>query len=133
MDTQPFHVNTIEPTCKKILVRLEVADKGKDKNTIIGDLRTSNISQEGIAQKALDRKTNKSGGTGGQVQPSSRAKLLDSSIVDGPAPARGRSDAQTDSPADSARQSAHTQGRQPSHKEKRGHKGKANMTHMVGW
>jgi hypothetical protein len=49
------------------LVRPEVADKGKDKNTIIGDLRTSNKSQEGIAQKAPNRKTNKFGGTGGRL------------------------------------------------------------------
>jgi hypothetical protein len=67
VDTQPFPVNTIESTCKKFLVRPEVADKGKDKNTIIGDLRTSNKSQEGIAQKAPNRKTNKFGGTGGRL------------------------------------------------------------------
>jgi hypothetical protein len=49
VDTQLFHVNTIEPTSKKVLVRPEVANKGKDKNVIIGDPRTSNISQEEIA------------------------------------------------------------------------------------
>ena len=119
MDTQPFPVNTIEPTCKRVLVRPEVADKDKDQNTIIGDLRTSNISQEGIAQKALDRKTNKSGGTGGQVQPSSRAKLLDSSIADCPTPGCGRSGAHADGPADSARQSAHGHKRQPPHKARK--------------
>jgi hypothetical protein len=42
-----------------------VADKGKDKNIVIDDPRTSNISQRGIAGKALDGKTNKSGGAGG--------------------------------------------------------------------
>jgi hypothetical protein len=62
----------------------------------------------------------------------SRARQPDLSIADGPAPTRGWSGAQTDGPADSARQSAHAQGRQPSPKEKRGHKGKENMTHMVG-
>jgi hypothetical protein len=133
VDTQPFHVNTIEPTCKKILVRLEVADKGKDKNTIIGDLRTSNISQEGIARKALDRKTNKSGGTGGRAQPSSREKLLDSSISDCPAPgADGPVLMQTirltqpDSPPMAISVSLHT-------KQGKKRKGKAKMTHMVGW
>jgi hypothetical protein len=109
-----------------------MADKGKGKSIIVGDPCMSNISQGGIIRKAPDKKTNKFGGVGGQAQLSSQGWLPDSSIVDGPAPARGRSDAQTDSPADSARQSAHTQGRQPSHKEKRGHKGKANITHMVG-
>jgi hypothetical protein len=60
VDTQPFPVNTIEPTCKEVLVRPELADKGKDKNTIIDDPCTSNVSQEGIARKAPDRKTNSS-------------------------------------------------------------------------
>jgi hypothetical protein len=87
VDTQPFHVNTIEPTCKNILDRPEVVDKGKGKNIVIGDPRTSNISQEKIAWKAPDRKTNKSRGVGGQAQSSSRAKLLDSSTADRLAPA----------------------------------------------
>jgi hypothetical protein len=107
VDTQPFPVNTIEPTSKKVLVWPEVADKGKDKNIIIGHLRTSNISQEEIARKAPDRKTNKSGGTGGQPQTSSRAKLLDSCIADCPAPAREQSGAHADGPADSVGQSNH--------------------------
>jgi hypothetical protein len=64
VDTQPFPVNTIEPTCKRVLVRPEVANKGKDKITIIDDLRTSNISQEGIARKAPDRKTTSSEASG---------------------------------------------------------------------
>jgi hypothetical protein len=64
---------------------------------------------------------------------SSRARLPDSSITDGPTPTHERSGAQTDGLADSTGQSAHTQGRQPPHKEKRGHRGKANITHMVSW
>jgi hypothetical protein len=48
------------------LVWPEVADKGKGKNIIIGDPRTSNISW-GIAQKANDRKTNKYGDVGGRL------------------------------------------------------------------
>jgi hypothetical protein len=96
-----------------------VADKGKDKDTIISDPRTSNISQEGIARKAPNRKTNKSGGTGGQAQPSNRAKLLDSSITDCSAPARRRSGAHADSPADSAGQSAHGHMHQPPHKARK--------------
>jgi hypothetical protein len=73
VDTQPFPVNTIEPTSKKVLVRPEVADKGKDKNIIIGDPHTSSISQEEIARKAPDKNTNKSGGTGaGSTKQSSK-------------------------------------------------------------
>ena len=57
VDTQPFPINTIEPTCKKVLVRPKVADKGKGKNIVTGDPRTSNISQEDIARKAPNKKT----------------------------------------------------------------------------
>jgi hypothetical protein len=67
VDTQPFPVNTIEPTSKKVLVRLKMADKGKGKSNVLGDPRTSNISQGGIARKAPDKKTNKSEGTGGRL------------------------------------------------------------------
>jgi hypothetical protein len=42
VDTQPFPVNTIELTCKKVLVRPEMADKGK--GIVIGDPRMSLIS-----------------------------------------------------------------------------------------
>ena len=107
-----------------------MADKGKDKNTIIGDPCTSNISQDGIARKAPDRKTNKFGGAGGLAQPSSRAKLFDSSIVDCPAPRCARSGAHADSFPNSAGQSAHGQRRQPPHKARKEMQG---QTHMVGW
>jgi hypothetical protein len=46
---------------QKVLVRPEMADK----DIVIGDPRKSNISQGGIAQKASDKKTNKSGGAMG--------------------------------------------------------------------
>ena len=65
VDTQAFPVNTIDIACKRILVRPEMADKGKRKDIIIGSPRTSNISQKEIAQKASDDKAKKSGGTGG--------------------------------------------------------------------
>jgi hypothetical protein len=65
VDTQPFPVNIIEPTCKEVLIRPEVADKGKEENIIISDPRTSNISQEEIAWKALDKKTSNSRGARG--------------------------------------------------------------------
>jgi hypothetical protein len=67
VDTQPFPVNTIEPMCKKVLVQPEVADKGKGINIVIGDPRTSSISQEEIARKTPDKKTNKSRGAGGRL------------------------------------------------------------------
>jgi hypothetical protein len=119
VDTQPFPVNTIEPTCKEVLVRPEVPDKGKGENIVISDPRTSNISQEEIARKALDKKTSKSGGVGGQTRLRNRARQPDLSIVDGPTPTCGRSGAQTDGPTDLARQSAHGQRRQPPHKARK--------------
>jgi hypothetical protein len=67
----------------------------------------SSISQGGIAQKAPDKNTNKSGGTRGQVLSSSQAELPDSSIADGPTPTRERSGAQVEGSADSVGQSAH--------------------------
>jgi hypothetical protein len=60
VDTQPFLVNTIELTCKKVLVRPEMADKDKGKGIVIGDPRMSIISQKEIAQKASDEKAKKS-------------------------------------------------------------------------
>jgi hypothetical protein len=42
--TQPFHVSAIELANKKVLVWPETADKGKGKNIVIGDPRTSRIS-----------------------------------------------------------------------------------------
>jgi hypothetical protein len=67
VDTQPFPINKIELASKRVLVRPEVANKSKGKNIIIGDPRTSNISQGGIDQKASDKMTNKSGGVRGQA------------------------------------------------------------------
>jgi hypothetical protein len=49
VNMQPFPINVIELASKKVLVRLEVANKGNDKNIVIGDPRTLSISQGGIA------------------------------------------------------------------------------------
>jgi hypothetical protein len=49
VDTQPFPIHIIELASKRVLVRPEVTDKGKGKNIIIDDPRTSNISQGAIA------------------------------------------------------------------------------------
>jgi hypothetical protein len=38
VDTPPFPVNTIELTCKKLLVRPEMADKGKGKDIVLAIL-----------------------------------------------------------------------------------------------
>jgi hypothetical protein len=115
VDTQPFPVNTIEPTCKEVLVWPEVADKGKGENIVTSDPRMSNISQEEIARKAPDKETSKSRGAREQTQLRSRAWQPNPSIADGPTPTCERSGAQTDGLADSARQSAHGQRHQRPH------------------
>jgi hypothetical protein len=66
VDTQPFLVKTIELTCKNVLVRPEMADKGKGKGIVIGDPRMSIISQKEIARKASDEEAKKSEGDGGR-------------------------------------------------------------------
>jgi hypothetical protein len=91
VDTQPFLINTIELTCKKVLVRPEMADKGKGKGIIIGDPRMSIISQKEIARKASDEKAKKSEDAGGQAQLMSQTHQPGPSIADGPAPTCGRS------------------------------------------
>jgi hypothetical protein len=129
---EPFPVNIVQLARKKVLLRPEVVDKGKGKNIDIGSPRTSNISQEGIAWKTPDRKTNKSGGTMGQAQSSRRVKLPDSSITDGPAPARGRFGAHANGPTDLAKQFAPGQRRQPPHKARKEMEGQSTCnTH--GW
>jgi hypothetical protein len=83
-----------------------MADKGKGESIIIGDPCMLNILQEVIPHKALDKKTNKLRGTGGQAQLSSREQQPDPSIAVGSTPLCGRS-------------AAHAQRRQPSHKGKK--------------
>jgi hypothetical protein len=51
VDTQPFHVNTIDIACKKILVRPEMPDKGKSKDIIIGNPHMSNISKKRLLER----------------------------------------------------------------------------------
>jgi hypothetical protein len=77
IDRQSFPINTLEMNGKKVLIWLEMADKGKGKNIVIGDPRTTNLSQGMTTQKALDKKgtirtTNKIGGNGGQNKTSHR-------------------------------------------------------------
>jgi hypothetical protein len=120
--TQPFPVNMIELASKKVLVRPEVADKGKGKNIVFGDPGMLSILQGGIARKAPDKKTNKSGGTGGRL---SRAAEL-SSLTRASQTVRALG---VDRPVLSARQSAHGQRRRAPHKVKKETHGQS--TH--GW
>jgi hypothetical protein len=127
VDTQPFLVNTIDIACKKILVRPEMANKGKSKDIIIGNPRMSNISQKEIARKAPDDKAKKFGGTGGADtidEPSTTAwpehHGRSSTYVRMVRCSDRRSGAQTNGPTNSAGQSAYGQRRQPPHKALKG-------------
>jgi co-chaperonin GroES (HSP10) len=66
VNTQPFSINIIELTNKKVLVRPEMSDKDKGKGIIIGDPHTTKLSQGVVAQMAPNKKTNKTEGARGK-------------------------------------------------------------------
>jgi hypothetical protein len=51
VDTQPFPINTIEPTCKEVLVRPELADKGQDKTPSLVILACQIYCKKGLLGK----------------------------------------------------------------------------------
>jgi hypothetical protein len=59
-------------TSKKVLVWPCATDKGKDKNIIIGDPRTTNMSRRVVTLKAPDKR--KTGGVGGQARSDTRSQ-----------------------------------------------------------
>jgi hypothetical protein len=124
VDTQPFPINTIKPTSKRVWVRTKMADKGKGKNIVIGDPRTSNISQEEIARKALDRRTNKSGDGGGKLNRAAEQ----SSLTQASWTVRHL---RANSPTESAGLSAHDQRRQPPHKARKETQGQSTHGRLV--
>jgi hypothetical protein len=131
VDTQPFPINTIELTCKKVLVRPEMVDKGKGKGIIICDPCMSDKSQKEIAQKASDEKAKKSEDAGRQAQLINQTHQPSTSIVDGPAPTCGRSGAQTNGPANSAGQSTYDQRRQPLHEARKKTQGQSTYSRLI--
>jgi hypothetical protein len=65
IDRPPVPPTTLEPTSKKVIVRPCAADKSKDKNIVIGDPRTPNMSRRMVTQKTPDKR--KTEGTEGQA------------------------------------------------------------------
>jgi hypothetical protein len=128
VDTQPFPVNTIELTCKKVLVRPEMANKGKGKGIIIGNPRMPIISQKEIARKASDEEAKKSEGAGGQAQLMNQTHQHGLSIADGPAPTCGRSGAQTNGPANPVGQSTYDRRHQPLHEARKETQGQSTYS-----
>jgi hypothetical protein len=64
IDRPPVPVTTLEPTSKKAIIRHWAADKSKDKNIVIGDPRTPNMSRRMVTRKTPDKR--KTGGTKGK-------------------------------------------------------------------
>jgi hypothetical protein len=90
IDKQPFPANMMELTDKKYWFAQMWPIK-IDKIIIIGSPYTSKTSRGVITQKAPDKRTNKTGGIGGQARSANQLKLHVSCIMDGPALAHGRS------------------------------------------
>jgi hypothetical protein len=72
VDRPPVPATTLEPTSKKVIVRPCAADKTKDKNIVIGDPRTPNMSRRMVTQKTSNKR--KTGGTGRQARSNTRSR-----------------------------------------------------------
>jgi hypothetical protein len=72
IDRPPAPATTLESTSKKVIVRPCAADKSKDKNIIIGDPRTPNMSRRMVTRKTSDKR--KTEGTGGQARSDTRSR-----------------------------------------------------------
>jgi hypothetical protein len=107
-DTESFPMNMIDFNGKKVLIRPSTADKGKDKEVIIGNAREVDGNNKIACRKVVAEKTPDGGetlkvtitnsGTGGQVQTRGHAQEPILRIADGPVPRRGRSVTSPDGP-----------------------------------
>jgi hypothetical protein len=57
VDTEPFPMNMIDFEGKKVLVRPNTADKGKDKEIIISNAREADGNQKNSCRKVVVKKT----------------------------------------------------------------------------
>jgi type V secretory pathway adhesin AidA len=117
MDTEPFLMNMIDFEGKRILVRPNTADKGKDKEIIIGNTKEADGNHKISCRKVVAEKTPDGGetlkvtittsSTGGQAQTKEQEPAL--RISDGSTHRRRRSGTTPDDPENSSGQSDHTQ------------------------
>jgi hypothetical protein len=117
VDTEPFPMNMIDFEGKKVLVRPNTADKGKDKEIIIGNAREADGNQKISCRKVVVKKTPDGGetlkvtittpGAGGQARTKEQEPVL--RISDGPTHRRRRSRTTPDGPENSSGRSGHTQ------------------------
>jgi hypothetical protein len=111
-DTEPFPMNMIDFEGKKVLVRPNTADKGKGKETIIGNAKKADGDCKVSCRKVVAEKTPDGGetlkvtitasSTGGQAQTGRQLREPVLRITDSPPSKRGRSDASPDGPEDSS-------------------------------
>jgi hypothetical protein len=102
---------TLEPTSKKIIVRPCAADKSKDKNIVIGDPYTPNMSRRVVTRMAPDKR--KTGGARGQARLDTRSRSPVLRMPDGSSTKVGQSEIGAESPAMMDGQSTDGQKQQP--------------------
>jgi hypothetical protein len=107
VDTEPFPMNMIDFEGKKVLVRPNTADKGKGKETIIGDAKKADGDCKVSCRKVVAEKTPDGGetlkvtitfttsSTGGQAQTGRQLREPVLRIADSPPSRRGQSAIQT--------------------------------------
>jgi hypothetical protein len=119
VDTEPFPMNMIDFEGKRVLIRPSTADKGTDKEIIIGNAREADENNKISCRKVVTEKTSDGGetlkvtitasGTGGQAQTGRQAREPMLCITNGPPSRRGRSEASPDGPKTSGGRSGYTQ------------------------
>jgi hypothetical protein len=110
-------MNMIDFEGKKVLVRPNIADKGKHKEVIIGNAREADGNQRISCRKVVAEKTPVGGetlkvtittpGVGGQARTKEQEPVL--CILDGPTHRRRRTGTTPDGPENSSGRSGHTQ------------------------
>jgi hypothetical protein len=119
VDTGPFPMNIIDFEGKRILVRPNTTDKGKDKEIIIGNAREADGNHKISCRKVVAEKTPDRGETlkvtittssaGGQAQTKGQEQEPVLRISDGPTHRRRWSGTAPDGPENSSGRSDHTQ------------------------
>jgi hypothetical protein len=119
VDTEPFPMNIIDFEGKKVLVRPNTTDKGKGKETIIGNVREADGNHKVSCRKVVAEKIPDGGetlkvtiiasGTGGQAQTGRQVREPVLRITDSPPSRRRRSKASLDGPKTSGERSGYTQ------------------------
>jgi hypothetical protein len=123
VDTEPFPMNTIDFEGKKVLVRPNIADKGKGEEIVIVNAREADENHKISCRKVVAEKTPDGGetlkvtittsGAGGQPRTKEQEPVL--RIPDGPTHRRGRFGTTPDRPENSSGRSCPTQDSQRPH------------------